>query len=1042
MRILQNLLLFFNFAFFSTAMAEKPNQVDFTRDIKPILSDRCYTCHGPDAQSRQAELRLDLRDEAFAALSSSGGQIIVAGKPHRSELFLRIAETDTDRKMPPHDSKLRLTSSEIELIKRWISQGARWNNHWSFEKVVKPIVPRVGKSTWTRNDIDRFVLQRLRQTKQSPSNQATSETLIRRVAFDLTGLPPSMAMLDRYLASPTDSTYAAIVDELLKSDHYGERMASIWMDVARYSDTYGYQVDRDRQVWRWRDWVINAYNSNLPYDQFITQQIAGDLLPEATDNQRLATTFNRLHSQKVEGGSTPEEFRVEYVADRTHTFATAFLGLTFECCRCHDHKYDPFSQAEYYQLYAYFNNIDEAGLYSYFTASVPTPTLAITSADQKTQLNALAGQIQTEQEKLVAIGESATVAFDAWLQNRPKFQNAGELSTALGEVEYLQFEDTKAGANKLVPGKVGQAIQLTGDDAVNLTVGNFTRSTPFSISLWMKTPDRKERAVVFHRSRACTDSASRGYQLLIEEGELSASLIHFWPGNAIRIRTAEELPIDKWVHVTMVYDGSSRAAGLRLFVDGELAKTYVVRDHLVKNITGSGGDNIAIGERFRDLGFSGGTIDEFRVFHRAVTPLEIRMLFSNDLQPIALKVPSSDLDKTTRAELFDMFLSLYHEPWSDQQAVLKQAREAYNKLNNGLQEIMVMREMHPRRPTFVLNRGVYDDPLDAVVPNTPSVFRSSISYGNKANSTADRLTLARWLTDPNHPLTSRVAANRIWQMLLGQGLVRTPEDFGSQGETPTHPQLLDWLAATFMESNWDTKSLIRQIVLSATYRQSSLVSPEIAASDPENRLLTHANRFQFSAEMLRDNVLSVSELLVDKTGGPSVKPYEVAESFKAVSRDKGDALYRRSLYTYWKRTGPAPVMMTLDAAKREVCSVKRERTASPLHAIVLLNDPQLIEAARVVGQTMVKKHGDDYVAAISELFRKFTSRFPSERESAVLCKAYQQQLDYFVKRPQQVTQFLKTGDAPVDETLPATHVAAMGIVVNLLINFDECTIRR
>ena len=1042
MRILQNLLLFLSFAVSSAALAEKPNQVDFTRDIKPILSDRCYTCHGPDAQSREAELRLDLRDEAFAALSSSGGKIIVAGKPHRSELFLRVAETDADLRMPPQDSKLSLSPSEIELIKQWISQGARWNNHWSFERVVKPALPRVGKSTWIRNDIDRFVWQRLRQAKQSPAKQAAAETLIRRVAFDLTGLPPSIEMLDRYLASPHETTYAAIVDELLKSDHYGERMASVWMDVARYSDTYGYQVDRDRQVWRWRDWVINAYNNNLSYDRFITQQIAGDLLPGATDDQRLATTFNRLHSQKVEGGSTPEEFRVEYVADRTHTFATAFLGLTFECCRCHDHKYDPFSQAEYYQLYAYFNNIDEAGLYSYFTSSVPTPTLAITSADQKTQLAALDAQVQAEQETLAAIRESATAAFDSWLQNRPKFEDAGELSTALGEVEHLQFEDTKAGANKSVPGKVGQAIQLTGDDAVNLSVGNFTRSTPFSVALWMKTPDRKERAVVFHRSRACTDSASRGYQLLIEEGELSASLIHFWPGNAIRVRTTEELPIDKWVHVTMVYDGSSRAAGLRLFVDGELAETYVVRDHLVKNITGSGGANIAIGERFRDLGFSGGTVDEFRVFQRAVTPLEIKMLFSNELQPLALKLPSSDLDKTTRAELLDMFLSLYHEPWSQQQAVLKQAREAYNKLNNSFQEIMVMQEMQQRRPTFVLNRGVYDDPLDVVVPNTPVVFPSSTPTENKVSSTANRLTLARWLTDPSHPLASRVAVNRIWQMLLGQGLVRTPEDFGSQGETPTHPQLLNWLAATFMESNWDTKALIRQIVLSATYRQSSLVSPEIAARDPENRLLTHANRFQFSAEMLRDNVLSASGLLVDKTGGPSVKPYEVAESFKAVSRDTGDALYRRSLYTYWKRTGPAPVMMTLDAAKREVCSVKRARTTSPLHAIVLLNDPQLIEAARVVGQAMVKKHGDDHPASIRELFRRFTSRFPSERESAVLYKAYQQQFDYFVKRPEQVTQFLKTGDAPVDETLPAAQVAAMGMVVNLLINFDECTIRR
>lgn len=1017
-------------SFVSFSHAAKKETIDFARDIKPILSDRCFSCHGPDATNRQADLRLDLKEEALAAISLDGHRIIHAGKPNKSELIKRIQTDDPDLKMPPADTKLQITDDEIDLLTRWIEQGASWQKHWAFAKPIKATPPKTRNKVWGANEIDQFILKRLEEAGLQPAPTANPEYLIRRLAFDITGLPPSQQQVSRYVANPTLETYTAIVDELLEDKHFGERMASNWLDVARYSDTFGYQVDRDRYVWPYRDWVINAFNQNLPYDQFVTEQLAGDLLEQPTDSQVIATTFNRLHSQKVEGGSVPEEFRTEYVADRTHTFGTAFLGLTLECCRCHDHKYDPFTQKEYYQLFAFFNNIDEAGLYSYFTTSTPTPTLRILSDAQRQQFADANQAIATEVEKLEKLAAGSSEGFDRWLQNREVTKEI------LGLEQELNFEDGKTGANKSVPGKIGKAVELTGDDAVGLSVGNYSRNTPFTVSLWLNTPDVKERAVVFHRSRAWTDSASRGYQMLIEQGRISVSLIHFWPGNAIRVRTKDVLPPNQWHHLSMVYDGSSRAAGLNIYLNGKPARTEIVRDNLYKNITGSGGDNIAIGQRFRDKGFKQGLVDEFKVFNRQLSDLELQHLFDGETLSETLEKPSAELNAQQKLQLKQYYLHLFDEPFGNQLAAVKAARDHRSKLVDGAQEIMVMQEMPTRRETFILNRGAYDQPTDAVSPATPAAF------GLPVPEQADRLSLATWVTNPENPLTARVYVNRIWQMMLGKGLVSTPEDFGSQGAIPTHPALLDWLSVSFMENGWDTKGLIRMIARSSTYRQSSVATEGELAIDPENRLLSHANRFQLPAEMLRDNALFVSGLLVDKLGGPSVKPYEVAESFKPVARGKGEQLYRRSLYTYWRRTAPAPVMMTLDAAKREVCSVARERTSSPLHAIVLLNDPQLVEAARKMGENLIKHFGDDYSRAIATAFEHLTSRSASDAEISVLKQAYQQQLTYFKEHPEETTQFLSTGDAGRDMQLPAEQVASMAMVINLLLNYDDCVVRQ
>lgn len=1010
--------------------------VDFNRDIKPLLSDRCFACHGPDETARVADVRFDQRESVLEGKSESGLPVILPGKPQQSELIQRIESADPDRRMPPPDTPTSLSDDEIKLLRRWVSEGAVWQDHWSFVAPVKPALPEVGQADWPIVELDRFILSQLEKAGLAPAAEAPRQRLARRLYFDLIGLPPTLTQLDAFLADESPDAYESLVDQLLASEHFGERMAVDWLDVARYSDTFGYQVDRDRFVWPWRDWVIKAFNENLPFDQFLTWQLAGDLLPNATDEQVLATTFSRLHPQKVEGGSVPEEFRVEYVADRNHTFGTAFLGLTLECCRCHDHKFDPLSQREYYQLFAFFNNIDESGLYSYFTSSVPTPTLLLADDTKKAAL-AVVQERAVEAERAVAdLAHDREAAFQAWLETRPSDPDAGQ-DLISNRVAHLDFEAFKNGANIAVDGPVGRAVQLSGDDGIGLKVGNFPRHQPFSVALWLKTPDVKERAVVFHRSRAWTDAGSRGYQLLIEDGRLSAALIHFWPGNGICVRTAERIPVNQWLHVTVTYDGSSRAAGLRIFVAGKPAACEVVRDHLYKNMTGGGGDNITIGERFRDRGFTGGQVDEFQVFERALTTLEVQQLDDGHSLTAALAAPLDQLTAAQREGLREFYLSTVDPLMREKVTALRAARQASHQQVDPLQEIMVMRDLASRRPTFLLKRGAYDAPGEAVAPGTPASLPDFPD-----DQPSNRLGLARWMTRPDHPLTARVAVNRCWQMCFGQGIVRTPDDFGSQGQPPSHPALLDWLAVDFVEHGWDVKRLLKMLVMSATYRQESEVTPDRRRQDPENRLFGRASAFRLPAEMIRDNCLAASGLMVDKIGGPPVRPYEVAVSFKPVTHDQGAGLYRRSLYTYWKRTAPAPVMMSLDAAKRDVCSVKRERTSSPLQALVLMNDPQFVEAARVMGQRLLKKHGEDIDALIEEMFRALTSRRPEESERSVMKRLYETQLAHFKQHPELSTALLKTGQAPAEPSLAAAVVAAVGMLANALMNYDECVTRR
>ena len=1059
--------------------------VDFGRDVRPILSDKCFHCHGPDESARKARLRFDTREGALRLKNDSA--VIIPGKSAESEIIFRVTSTDTEEMMPPPEAKLgRLTAAEVATLKRWIDEGAPYQAHWAFEPVttVGPPLPRAGASVNEQHPIDRIVSAGLATRSLTLQPEADRATLIRRLSFDLTGLPPTMAEIDAFDHDAIRNPESAIsnhVDRLLASPRYGERMATDWLDIARYADSYGFQVDRERDMWPWRDWVIKAFNENLPWDKFVTWQLAGDLLPNASDDQVLATAFNRLHAQESEGGSVEEEYRVNYVNDRVTTFGTAFLGLTLECARCHDHKFDPIAQKEFYSLAAFFQNIDEAGLYSYFTKSAPTPAMWLPDADHQGKFSAATAAVKSAEATLAAMREERRAAFTAWLTNdlpapvvvadelarfsfdsreTPPPPPAKTAAKSAAPAEAMPVapptEETAVAATEKLPGagrfvslinaddhastpkenvsvagRSGLAVKLTGDHAINTKLGNFQRHDPFSISLWIQTPDVKERAVVLHRSRAWTDAASRGYELLIEEGKLKWSLIHFWPGDAISIRATAPVPMGEWVHVTITNDGSSRAAGLKIFVNGEPARTEVIRDHLTKDITGGGGDFIALGERFRDRGFKDGLVDELRVFNRALTLVEVRGLFS----PVASS--AADASALDREAWFDFYLANHDEPYRAQLAVLTAARAAQTNLADEAKEIMVMRELAQPKPAFVLKRGEYGERGAAVSADTPAALPPF-----PADQPRNRLGLARWLTDARHPLLARVTVNRFWQALFGRGLVKTVDDFGSQGDRAEYPALLDWLAGEFVRSGWDVKALLKTIVLSQTYRQRSFATLEIMADDPENIWLARGPRHRLPAEMIRDHALAASGLLVEKIGGPPVFTYDIPESFKPAPAGKGEQLYRRSVYTFWRRTGPAPMLETFDVPKRVVCVARRDTTNTSLQALVLLNGPQFVEAARVLAEKLHRDCGGRRDEIVGLAFRRLLGRMPNAAERTILGAMFDEQLAWFHAHPDNAVAHLAVGDTPRDAALPADEIAAIATVVNTLMNHDAFAVKR
>jgi hypothetical protein len=1019
--------------------------VEYDRDIRPILSDNCYQCHGPDEKARKAKLRLDMKDSAFRV--EDGVAIIKPGKSAESELFRRITTEDLDDVMPPPRSNHKLTGKQIDLIKQWIDSGAKRSAHWAFNSIQSPKLPAVRNKVWPANEIDRFILARLEQERLSPSPEADRERLIRRISLDLTGLPPTLAEIDAFLADKSPNAYEKVVDRLLQSQRYGERMAATWLDLARYADTYGYQMDAARPMWPYRDWVIKAFNQNLPFDQFITWQIAGDLLPNATKEQRLATAFNRLHLQNEEGGVVDEEFRIAYVDDRVDTFGTAFLGLTLQCAHCHDHKYDPITMKDFYSLFAMFQNIDESGQnpYSQFVNDMPAPTLLLSDDATDARLAKLSGQIGQREKDFAAVRESARGAFSEWLKsNHP-------VPTVQGLVAVFPFEQItdKKSTNsvdpskpahahedpKLVAGKLGQAMELDGENGFTFPgIGNFTRTDPFSIALWVQTASHAERQLVLHHSKAPADAGSRGYELLLENGCITVGLHHQWPGNSIKVRSKAAIPTNEWVHVAFTYNGSSHASGVRIFVNGKAAEVEVIRDHLWKDITYESGEpELAIGFRFRDAGFKNGKVDDFRVFNRALTPIEVADVAGLD-----------DLRTAQNGEaLLEYYIANVYPPARQLGSELNMLRREQSRTINPIQEIEVMEEMPQPKPAYILKRGAYDQHGESVSANTPSILPPL-----PAEAPRNRLGLAHWLVAPNNPLLARVTVNRAWELMFGRGIVETVDNFGSRGAVPSHPELLDWLASDFMQSGWNYKALLKKIAMSATYRQSSKASAELLDRDPGNTLLGRGPARRLTAEMLRDQALADSGLLAEKIGGPSVKPYqpaglwEIAMGNPKYEQGHGDDLHRRSLYTFWKRTVPPPSMIAFDAAERNVCLAKRQSTSTPLQALSLLNDVQMTEAARFISQRMLQEGGSNVESRVTWAFRLVTSRHPNKDEIKVLEQLFNEQREIFVADQQAASKLLVEGETSNSPALSQVDLAAGTVLAEALLSHDEAIMRR
>jgi mono/diheme cytochrome c family protein len=1082
-------------------------QIVFNRDIRPILADKCWSCHGPDAPAKKIKLRLDSEDAANADLGR-GRRAIVPGNPEQSQLVRRITSGDEMTRMPPVDSGRKLTQTEIDLLVEWVRQGARWQRHWSFITPIRPLLPRVKNKEWPKNAIDQFVLERLEREGIEPSPEADRATLIRRVSLDLTGLPPTPREVEDFLNDKSPNAYEKVVDRLLASPRYGERMAFSWLDAARYADTNGYQVDGDRSAWRWRDWVIEAFNQNKPFDQFVVEQLAGDLLPNATLDQKIATAFNRNHRINAEGGVVPEEYRVEYVVDRVDTTSTVFMGLTLGCARCHNHKYDPFTQKEYYQLTAYFNSIDEDG-HSFDQGNSP-PVMAAPTKEQQRRLRQFIQEIAQAEDHYNVLAEKSARTQRRWeksllasnnanqqwfpddkliarlpldAQNAPVFKKSDrahhDQDDRRKDEPERKFEiGFKEGSPRYVESPTGQGVAFDGKlyfdagiraDFRYKSISKDYRER-FTIATWVYPESEQSGSIITKVSDAPAEvennvPRAEGYGLYFINGKIHFNMVFRWGEDTLRVETEEPLPQRQWSHIAVIFDGlKSWEDRLRIFVDGREAKLKFNQRNFFM-LSGGTRNTLKIGAgggpqfRFR------GALDEVRIYSRALDPDEIAALACADSLEKIAATPAADRARAQALKIHGAFLA---QAAPD---TLKQARDTLVELKrqkqsfeDDLPTLMVMEETPQPRPTSLLKRGAYDAPGEKVERGVPATL-PPLRPGGRGESAgiapmSNRLDFARWLVRAEHPLTSRVAVNRFWQMLFGAGLVRTTEDFGTRGELPSHPELLDWLAVEFRDratgrrgdkannpqsNGWNVKSLLKTMVMSATYRQPSKITPQSQQRDPDNRLLARGPRFRLPAEMIRDQALFVSGLLVEKLGGPSVKPYQPDGLYKDMAfsgltgynRDEGEGLWRRSLYTFWKRTVLSPTMRVFDASAREYCTVRDTRTNTPLQSLNLMNDVTYVEAARLLAQRMLREGGATPQARVAWAFLVAASRWPSERELQVLLRNLSWQMDYFGQNPRDATRLLSIGEKRNEANLDAVELAAYSATASLILNLDE-----
>jgi hypothetical protein len=1146
------------------------DKVDFRRDIKPILSDNCFTCHGPDDNQRKAGLRLDIESGAFAALKD-GHHALVPGKVAESALYARISSNDPDELMPPSETGKSLTEQQVELFRRWIEQGAEWLTHWSFVPIERPALPVVENATWVRNPIDQYIQSRLEREGLSPADEADKTTLIRRVTLDLTGLPPTPDEVDAFVNDDAPDAYDRLVSRLLDSPRYGEHMARYWLDVARYGDTHGLHLDNFRSIWPYRDWVINAFNDNKPFDTFTVEQLAGDLLPNPSIEQRIATGFNRCNVTTSEGGSIDEEYLVRYAVDRVETTSTVWLGLTLGCAVCHEHKFDPVSQKEFYQLFAYFNSLTERAMDG--NKADPPPVIRVPSEEQTTELAQLRERINALQARLDGPMPEVDAAQVTWQDEwSEKLKNQWELLEPVGFLStggatLRKLDDQSVLAEGFAPDRdvyeVVTRTDKTGITALRLealtheslpdngpgraTNANYVLSEfeAEAVSVLAQDKTKKVSFLLAHADYAqakgdfviekAIDGKTGGKSGWAVDGDkrhenrtavfVASEPIGFDGGTILRVRLRHDTEhkqhaigrfrlatstdatlvparLSEWhtvgpfetndgkVAYNTVYEPEKKVDLAATYNEGKL-KWEKKPDFVDGKIHELKGAESAVylyrtihAPSPRQMTLSVGSNDAIKVWLNETVVLDKNVqrgvkadqdTFNVDLQAgenrLLMKVvnyggnfafyfkmvkdhgggesltlspllATGERSATQQQALRDYYRRTYSSVWQKINGEKAKLQEQQAKIQSQIPTTLVMQDMDQRRQAYLLVRGEYDKRGDPVEPGVPANLPPALP----ADSAPNRLSLARWLVDRDHPLTARVTVNRYWQQYFGAGIVKTTEDFGAQGDWPTHPEVLDWLSAEFIESGWDVKHIQRLIVTSATYRQSAAVDAEKLAKDRTNRLLARGSRFRMDAEMVRDNALAVSGLLVERNGGPSVKPYQPGGLWKAVGytssntanfkKDTGDNLYRRSMYTFWKRTSPPPSMLTFDAPSRESCTARRARTNTPLQALVLMNDEQYVETARHLAVRMMTECGSDAAGCVTYGFQLATARRPNDDESNVLLEVYRAHRDRYQADPEAAAKLLDVGDHKTTN-FDVSELAAWTMVANLILNLDE-----
>jgi hypothetical protein len=1026
--------------------------VEFNRDVRPILSENCFPCHGADSAARKAGLRLDRFEEATAPRKDSP-PAIVPGKPEASELVRRITVVDPDDIMPPAKTHKVLSADQKELLKNWIAAGADYQPHWSLIAPKRPELPEVQNKRWPRNAIDYFVLARLEKEGLTPAPEADRRTLARRVSLDLIGLPPSPEEVEAFLNDRSPDAYEKLVDRLLASPHWGEHRARYWLDAARYADSNGIHIDNYREMWAYRDWVIVAFNHNMSFDQFTLEQLAGDLLPNRTLDREIATGFNRCNITTSEGGAIDEEYLVLYTRDRTETTSQVWLGLTAGCAVCHDHKYDRLTQKEFYSMSAFFNNTTQKAMDG--NVKDTPPVVVVPAAKDRPRWPQLEAETKESKTKVDKRREAGRTDFNAWLPGASGDVFSRELPTDNPLLRASLADDQERSLQVAVGGEL-RTVTLAADAAwqegvmaaraftINrktvpefADVGDFERDQPWSYCAWVRLSDVRGGAAFARMDDA---DAYRGWDLWFEDGKPGTHIIHKWPDDALKVVAKKALEKNRWTHVCITYDGTSKASGVKIYIDGELQENAVQADKLQNSIRTK--VPLKLGQRSNSSPLENAGVQDVRIYGRVLKPAEIKALGGGTRLAWLLSKPAPARTALEGDELYQGWLTQVDGQFQKAEAGLASLKKEEAEIKDRGSITHVMQERQEAPSAYVLFRGEYTQRRDKVEPATPEALPPM-----PPDFPRDRLGFAKWLLLPEHPLTARVTVNRFWQEIFGAGIVKTAGDFGVSGEMPSHQELLDWLAVDFRESRWDVKRLFKLMVTSATYRQDAAVTPEKMAKDPQNRMLSRGPRFRMDAEMIRDCALAASGLLVSKIGGPSVKPYQPDGIWEAIAmkesntgnykRDSGENLYRRSLYTFWKRQAPPATMEIFNAPNRETCTVRRERSDTPLQALATLNDPQFVEAGRNLGQLALAHCCASEDARLDFMAERLLARPLRPPERKIAESSLNDLLAYYHSAPKEADALLAVGESKPDPNLDRPTLAAYAMVANELMNLDE-----